>query len=403
VGTRTTGQVVGPRGGTGQTHTGSGTVTTPRGGTVEYKGGAVGGTTAGGVTGGKYVGGIQVTTPGGREATKVGTGGAAVGPGGNAVAGRSGVVQASGPGGTASGAYRGGVAIGPQGAAAGGTRVGTATGAAGTVSGAARGGVAVGPYGAAAGGTKVAAGPGGAVAARGGAVTTAHGTYYRSAAAISGQGAYIRRGFAHYDCFTPRWYARYPGAWFAAGWAAGAAWRTPTWGAIASYGSYPSQPVYYDYGSNVVYEGDTVYIEGEPAATAAEYSQYATTLADAGREAKPAKDEEFLPLGVFALVQGDEQTAYHIFQLAINKKGVIRGNYYNAVADSTEPVYGSVDKNTQRAAWTVGERKTPVYDVGLANLTRDETTLLIHYDKAKTQQWTLVRIEKPKEEPGMEK
>ena len=42
-------------------------------------------------------------------------------------------------------------------------------------------------------------------------------------------------------------------------------------------------------------------------------------------------------------------------QLAVNKDGVIRGNYYNALSDATVPVYGQVDKKTQRAAWTVGD------------------------------------------------
>jgi hypothetical protein len=156
--------------------------------------------------------------------------------------------------------------------------------------------------------------------------------------------------------------------------------------------------VYYDYGSTVIYEGDTVYVNGEPFASTAQYAQQATVIADTGRDAKVASEQDWQPLGVFAMVQGNEQTAYHIFQLAIDNHGVIRGNYYDAVADSSESVYGSVDKNTQRAAWTIGERKTPVYEVGIANLTKDETTMLVHYDGGRTDQWTLIRIEQPKEE-----
>ena len=92
------------------------------------------------------------------------------------------------------------------------------------------------------------------------------------------------------------------------------------------------------------------------------------------------------------------QTKDKVFQLAVNKDGVIRGNYYNAIADTTEPVYGSVDKKTQRAAWTVGERKTPVYEAGIANLTKDETTMLVHFAKDNSQQFTLVRIQQPEGE-----
>ena len=39
-----------------------------------------------------------------------------------------------------------------------------------------------------------------------------------------------------------------------------------------------------------------------------------------------------------------------------NKAGVIRGNYDSVLSDTTLPVYGSVDKKTQRAAWTVRDR-----------------------------------------------
>jgi hypothetical protein len=59
------------------------------------------------------------------------------------------------------------------------------------------------------------------------------------------------------------------------------------------------------------------------------------------------------------------------------------------------PVYGQVDKKTQRAAWTVGDRKDVVYEAGAANLTQDQTTMLVHFGKDRTQQWTLVRLQQP--------
>jgi hypothetical protein len=158
--------------------------------------------------------------------------------------------------------------------------------------------------------------------------------------------------------------------------------------------------VYYDYGTTVVYQGDTVYINGEQAATAEQYAQQATEFSNAGRAAKPPEDEEWQSLGVFALVRGEEQTSDKMFQLAVNKNGVIRGNYYDAFADNTLPVYGSVDKKTQRAAWSVGEKQDVVFEAGIANLTREETPVLVHYGKDNTQQFTLVRVEQPAGEQG---
>jgi hypothetical protein len=380
-GARSSTPIVGPGGGTGQAGRGGGSYTTKGGSTIDYKGGAVGGTSPGGVQGGKYVGGIQVTTPGGREATKVGGGAAVAGPGGNVVGGKAGATVGSGPQGSIASKYQGGVAIGPQGGVAGGSRVGAASGPGGTAVGGSRGAIASGPYGAAAGRTTVASG--------------ARGTYYRSTTAIRGQGVAVRQAVAGYGCFRPGWYVQHPGAWAAAGWAAGAVWRAATWGACSDYCGCGEEAAYYDYGENVVYQDDGVYFNGEKVYGAEEYAEQATAIAETGKDAKVSQDEDWLPLGVFAMVQGDEKTSNHIFQLAVNKGGVLRGNYYDAVLDTTAQVSGSVNKQSQRAAWTVGDRKTPVYEAGIANLTQNETTMIVHYGKDRSQQFTLIRIEEP--------
>jgi hypothetical protein len=331
--------------------------------------------------GGKTVGGIQVGGPGGNLGSKVGQGGAVSGSvGGNVGSGKVGNAVGAGSGGSLRSKYEGGAAIGPQGGAAAGSKVGAVGGAGGGVVGS-KGAVASGAYGAAAGRTTVASG--------------ARGTYYRSTTAIRGQGAYVRHSVANYPCFRQGWYAQHPGAWFAAGWAANAVWRGATWGGCSSYCGYPSEPAYYDYGSNVVMEDDGIYIDGQLSVSEEQYVEQATAIADTGREAKASKDEDWMPLGVFAMAQGDEKTSNHIFQLAINKEGVIRGNYYDAVQDTTSPVYGSVDSKTQRAAWTVGDRKLPIYEAGIANLTKDETTMLVHYSKDRSQQFSFIRIEAP--------
>lgn len=219
------------------------------------------------------------------------------------------------------------------------------------------------------------------------------GTYHRSYASVTAQGGYVRRGFGYYGAFHPNWYGAHPGCWYAAGWATGYAWRAATWPALASYAAYPAIPTYYDYGTSVVYQGDNVYVNGDSVGTQAEYAQQAATISDAGRSAPASKDDDWMPLGVFAMVAGEEQSSTNIFQLAINKSGTIRGTYYNAIGDTTETVYGSVDQKTQRAAWTVGDKKVPVYDAGIANLSKDETTMVAHFGKDNTQQFTLVRIQ----------
>jgi hypothetical protein len=382
VGSRSGGTVVGPAGGTRSAGTASGSYTTNRGTTIDYGAAGRGGTTPGGVTAGRGVGGVQVTTPGGREINKVGRAGGVAGPGGNAVGGRAGVTTGSGPGGSFGSAYKGGVAVGPQGAAAGGARAGTATGVGRTVSGAARAGVAAGPYGAAAAGGAVARG--------------ATGTYYRSAAAVASQGYTVRQNFRSFAQDNPLLTARWLGPTY----------RPITWTALAGfagYGAFAAEPAYYDYGDSVVYSGDTVMFNGEPVCSADQYAQQAIDIAAVGTEAKAdPKAGEWQQLGVFAMVGEGEEKSTNLFQLAINKEGVIGGEYYNALTDTTEPVRGSVGKETQRAAWTVADRKFPVYEAGIANLTRDETTMLVHFSKEKAQQFALIRIQKPESEPAPE-
>ena len=84
--------------------------------------------------------------------------------------------------------------------------------------------------------------------------------------------------------------------------------------------------------------------------------------------------------------------------LAVNDAGTIRGTYYDGLTDSTKPVYGAVDKKTQRAAWTIGKDNNTVFDTGFYNLTKDETPVLVHIGKDRTQQWMLVRMAKPNDE-----
>lgn len=82
-------------------------------------------------------------------------------------------------------------------------------------------------------------------------------------------------------------------------------------------------------------------------------------------------------------------------QLAVNKQGVIRGNYTDTVSHQTQAVQGSVDKQSQRVAFTVGDNTTTVVETGLYNLTKDEAPALMHFGADRTEQWLLVRIANP--------
>jgi hypothetical protein len=363
----------GPRAGAAR----GGSYTGPRGTTVQAgRAAGVGVGPLGGVHAGA-ASGARVTTPGGRTVATGQRAGVSVGPAGGVRAGASRGTVASGYRGTMATGSRAGVAVGPGGrVAAGGYR----------------GGVGVGPLGGmSAGGVRV----GGYAGPRGVAVA-GHSTRYVSSSAFHSRAAVIRTGGGYgYTCFTPNWYRVHTVAWRPVRWATPTFWVAPAWPSLVTWCGVRAAPIAYDYGGNVVINENNVYVNGEQTASATDYADQATSLADAGRRADPPREDEWRSLGVFGLVQGDEEVAQNMFQLAINKAGVVRGNYYDALADNTLNVYGSLDKKTQRLAWSIGEKKEIVFETGLNNLTKDETTVLVHYGKDRTRQMALVRIEQP--------
>lgn len=171
------------------------------------------------------------------------------------------------------------------------------------------------------------------------------------------------------------------------------------WNRLVNFCRFPVVPIYYDYGGTLVYQGNNVYYNGAPITTADQYAQQAAALAQQGVQAPAPDNGPWEPLGVFGAIQSDEKEATHIFQLAINANGVLRGNYYNALSDTSLPVFGSVDPKTQRAAWIIGDRKDVVYETGIGNLTQPQTNMLVHFGTDRTQQWTLVRLEQPPAPP----
>jgi hypothetical protein len=269
--------------------------------------------------------------------------------------------------------------------------------------GAAARGVAVGPNGRVAAGGAVR-GPNGGEAARGvvaGPNGAAAGFRRVSPSGRYTNAAAVRRNYDHWGIYGGGWYTDHPGAWFAAGWATGAAWRAATWNSVGSWMAYyPTTPIYYDYGTNVTYEDNNVYVNGQDVGTADQYYQQASDLAEAGATADAPADGKWLPLGVFALTKAGETNSVVSIQLAVNKEGIIRGTYPDTKTDKTMPVQGSVDKKTQRVAFSVGDKKSNLIETGLYNLTKDEAPALVHIGEDKTEQYLLVRLKNPDEKTG---
>ncbi len=105
-----------------------------------------------------------------------------------------------------------------------------------------------------------------------------------------------------------------------------------------------------------------------------------------------------MPLGVFAMTSDGQSAGVDptmFLQLAVSKQGIINGTFQNTATKTAQAIEGMVDKQTQRAAWTVVGKSRPLMEVGIGNLTQDTTPALVHFPDDSTQQWLLVRMDEP--------
>jgi hypothetical protein len=221
-----------------------------------------------------------------------------------------------------------------------------------------------------------------------------YGTYHTPAANLADQGAAVRSQANALPNYNPSAYAANPNAWQPRNLANGSLYANPGYGAVAAFAGLGQQAQPYDYGGNVVVQPQAVYVNGDNAGTPQQYADQAGQIAANGSN-DPGQESSWQPLGVFAMVEGGQTTSDDTFQLAINQKGLLRGNYHNLKDNSVVAIAGSVDPKTQRAAWTIGGDKTPTYETGVANLTGNEGTMILHTPDGQVRQFALVRLDPP--------
>jgi hypothetical protein len=133
--------------------------------------------------------------------------------------------------------------------------------------------------------------------------------------------------------------------------------------------------------------------------TAEEYAGQAQDIAQSVPEVQ-ADNVEWMPLGVFALAEKDATSAEDsimFLQLAISKEGIIAGTFQNTATDASFEVQGTIDTESQRAAWGPVDKNWPIMETGIYNLTENEAGALLHFEDGTTQEWTMFRLEEPQE------
>ncbi len=191
------------------------------------------------------------------------------------------------------------------------------------------------------------------------------------------------------DLFTPGWRRENPQLtaasaafnhpndyhwWQANNFASVSVWTDAAW----------NQPIPYAYGA-------------PQDAAAANQAQFAANqLAAAGNQALVGKDrQDWLPLGVYALVPEEKGPAALYVQLAVDKKGFVGGSAYNPDSKTPSTVQGKIDAKTQTVAWSIGDDSRTVMEAGISNLTQDVAPVRIYAPNQASQTWLLVRLQEP--------
>lgn len=165
-------------------------------------------------------------------------------------------------------------------------------------------------------------------------------------------------------------------------------WRPAAWATLANWGDWGwSTPYYYD---------DSGYYPVTPAEYV-EPVQYSSSTTQTAVAPAPAPIEgDWLPLGVFALANNAQSAAYskRFIQLAINRSGELAGVLYNPSTDDAKDLVGMVDKDSQRAYWSISNKlDSPIASTGIYNLTEDQTPINVHFSDGSDQTWALVRLQ----------
>jgi hypothetical protein len=189
--------------------------------------------------------------------------------------------------------------------------------------------------------------------------------------------------------FTSAWMAKHPDVWQPSTEVVFAE-TSPTWQDVSHWLGDLSFEIYYDYGGRLTVDRDAVLLDGLRVAQAPAYAEYARGLANQGR-ATSGGDSRWLNLGSFVAAPpyGPAELA---LQLVIDPAGVVRGNALSLTGDETHPVFGAINRETQRIAWCVGDGSEFVFDTGLVNLTKASAPLLFHAGSAESQTWRIARL-----------
>jgi hypothetical protein len=191
--------------------------------------------------------------------------------------------------------------------------------------------------------------------------------------------------------FTPAWYGKHPDAWHDTHPHADL-WAVTGVAGLTNWLGYPAAASATAVTSTTVAAASATTIAAgtEAAATATATS----TDGNASNAAAPPPDLEWMPLGVYATGPKDATQAHIYQQLAVSKQGELKGNYYDSITNTTQPVSGSIDRETRKARWKVGGKGGATFETSLDALMKTPSDVTMKSGGAE-HDWELVLVQKP--------
>ena len=192
--------------------------------------------------------------------------------------------------------------------------------------------------------------------------------------------------------FTPAWYSEHPDAWqythpHADLWAVAGVAGLTTWLGYPATAATTTAAT----STTVATASATTTATGTEAAAAATAT---STDGNASNAAALPSDLEWMPLGVYATGPKDAAQAHVYQQLAVSKQGELKGNYYDSITNTTQPVSGSIDRETRKASWKVGGKGGATFETTLDALMKTPSDVTMKSGSA-THEWELVQVQKP--------
>jgi hypothetical protein len=174
--------------------------------------------------------------------------------------------------------------------------------------------------------------------------------------------------------FSAQWYSHHPHAWHHHH-HDDDAWKVATAAGVLSWLGWQAHP--YDH-TTVIYEPvpvETIYVQGQPPVV------------------DPTTPGEWMTLGVYSLMTGPGDTGTRMLELAVDKHGHVRGNFYDTILNASHTVTGRMDQRTQHVQWSIDANKQLTFFAHLSQLTQGQGVVNVKFPSGQQEQWQITRME----------